>query len=81
MTRGKCKSGPIGQRSELLMIIELNLWTSIGIMVSWSLMIVALDELVMKRWREKMWEKRAARGDPEARELLRVAGSAKVYEE
>jgi len=65
----------------LLMIIELNLWTSIGIMVGWSLMIVALDELVMKRWREKMWEKRAARGDPEARELLRIAGSAKVYEE
>jgi len=42
---------------------------------------VALDEFVMRPRREKKWERRAAKGDPEARELLRIAGSAKVYDE
>ena len=63
------------------MAFELNLWTSAGIMIGFSLLIVVLDEFVARPWREKKWEKRAARGDPEAKELLRIAGSAKVYEE
>ena len=64
-----------------MMGFELNLWTSAGIIVGFSLLIVVLDEFVAKPLREKRWGKRAASGDPEARELLRVAGSAKVYDE
>ena len=63
------------------MTLELNLWTSAGIMIGFSLLIVVLDEFVARPWRDKKWEKRAASGDPEAKELLRIAASAKVYEE
>lgn len=60
---------------------ELNLYTSVAIMLAFSVLVVALDEFVMRPRREKKWERRAAKGDPEARELLRIAGSAKVYDE
>jgi hypothetical protein len=63
------------------MTFELNLWTSAGIMIGFSLLIVVLDEFVARPWRDKKWKKRAASGDPEAQELLRIAASAKVYEE
>lgn len=63
------------------MEFELNLYTSVGIMLVWSFAIILVDELVMRRWRERKWERKAARGDAEARELLRIAGSAKVYDE
>jgi len=63
------------------MHFELNLWTSAGIVLGFSLLIVVVDEFVVKPWREKSWEKKAAAGDPEARELLRLAGSAKVFDE
>ena len=60
---------------------ELNLWTSAGIMLGFSLLIILLDEFLAKPWRERKWERRAASGDAEAKELLRIAGSAKVYDE
>ncbi len=63
------------------MAFELNVWTSAAIMLGFSLLIVVVDEFIMRRWREKRWEKRAASGDPEAKELLRIARSAKVYDE
>jgi len=63
------------------MAFQLNLWNSSVIIVLFSLLIVVLDEFVARRWRERKWERKAANGDPEARELLRIAGSAKVYDE
>ena len=62
-------------------LFELNLWTSAAIMVGFSLLIVVLDEFVARPWRERKWERKAASGDAEAKELLRIAGSAKVYDE
>ena len=61
--------------------MELNIWNSIGIVVGFSILVIALDEWVAKPLRHKRWEQRAKSGDLEAQELLRIARSAKVSEE
>ena len=61
--------------------LGLGLWSSMIIVLGFSFFVVALDEYVMKPWRHHRWERRAASGDKEAAELLRVARSAKVVDE
>jgi hypothetical protein len=61
--------------------MELNMYSSIAIMLGFSLLVVFLDEYVVRRWREKKWEREAASGDKRAQELLKMARSAKVTEE
>jgi len=61
--------------------MELGLYSSIAIVLGFSVLVVALDEYVAKPMRHRRWEARAESGDPEARELLRIARSAKVSEE
>jgi len=61
--------------------MHLGLWNSIAIVLGFSFLVVALDEYVAKPWRKKRWEARAASGDKEAQELLRIARSAKVSDE
>lgn len=61
--------------------MELHMWNSVAIVLGFSFFVVGLDEWVVKPWRHKSWEKKAASGDKEAQELLRVARSAKVTEE
>ena len=61
--------------------MHLTLWNSIAIVLGFSFFVVFLDEYIVKPWREKKWERKAAAGDPEAVELLRMARSAKVSEE
>jgi len=60
---------------------DLGLWSSMIIVLGFSFFVVALDEYVMKPWRHRRWERRAAAGDKEAEELLRIARSAKVVDE
>ena len=62
-------------------MVELGLYSSIAIVVSFSILVVLLDEFVAKPWRTRRWEQRAASGDKEAQDLLRIAKSAKVMEE
>jgi hypothetical protein len=61
--------------------MELGLYSSIAIVLGFSFVVVALDEYIAKPLRHKRWEQRAASGDKEAIELLRVARSAKVVDE
>ncbi len=61
--------------------MELNLYTSAAIVLGFSFLVVGLDEYVAKPWRKKRWEKRAASGDKEAQEMLRIARSAHVVDE
>ncbi len=61
--------------------MELGLWNSIFIVVGFSFLVILLDEYVAKPWRVRRWHARAAAGDKEAAELLRIAKSAKVSEE
>lgn len=61
--------------------MELGLWSSVAIVFGFSILVIALDEYVAKPWRHKKWEQRAQSGDKEAQELLKVARSAKVYNE
>ncbi len=61
--------------------MTLNMWNSIAIVLGFSFVVVFLDEYIVKPWRHKKWEKRAASGDKEAERLLRMARSAKVDEE
>lgn len=61
--------------------MELTFWSSVIIIVVFSVVFVLLDEYVAKPWREKKWERQAASGDKEKAELLRLARSAKVSEE
>ena len=61
--------------------MHLNMYNSIAIVLGFSVLVIALDEYVAKPWRQKLWERRAASGDKEAQELLRVARSAKVIDE
>ena len=60
---------------------ELNMFNSTVIVLVFSFVLIALDEYVVKAWREKHWEKLAASGDEQKIELLRIARSAKVVEE
>lgn len=61
--------------------MELGLYSSIAIVLGFSVLVIALDEYVAKPMRHRHWETRAKSGDKEAIELLRVARSAKVSEE
>lgn len=61
--------------------MELGLYNSIVIVIGFSIFVVLLDEYVAKPWRMRRWEQRAASGDKEAQELLRLAKAAKVTEE
>ena len=61
--------------------MELGLWNSVAIVLGFSFLVVFLDEYVVKPWREKKWERKAASGDKEAERLLKMARSAKVSEE
>ena len=61
--------------------MHLTFWSSVVIIVVFSVIFVLLDEYVAKPWREKRWERQAASGDMEKAELLRLARSAKVSEE
>jgi hypothetical protein len=60
---------------------ELGIWSSTAIVVGFSLLVVALDEWVAKPWRSRRWEQRAASGDKQAAEFLRIAKQAKVTED
>lgn len=61
--------------------MELGMWNSVIIVLGFSVLVIALDEYVAKPWRKRKWERRAASGDKQAEELLRIARSAKVSEE
>jgi hypothetical protein len=61
--------------------MELGLYSSIAIVLGFSVLVIALDEYVAKPMRHRRWEARAESGDKEAVELLRIARSAKVSEE
>jgi len=61
--------------------MELGLWSSVIIVVGFSLLVVFLDEYALKPWRHNKWERAAASGDKESQELLRLARSAKVVDE
>jgi hypothetical protein len=61
--------------------MELGLWSSVVIVLGFSIFVVILDEYIAKPLRRRRWEQRAASGDAEAQELLRMAKSAKVTEE
>ncbi len=60
---------------------HLGLYSSIAIVLGFSFLVVALDEYVAKPWRHRHWEKRAASGDREAQELIKLARTAKVSDE
>ena len=60
---------------------ELGVWSSTIIVVGFSLLVIALDEWVAKPWRQRRWEQRAASGDKEAAEFLKIARQAKVVED
>ncbi len=61
--------------------MTLNMWNSIGIVIGFSFLVIFVDEYIVKPWRHKKWERKAASGDKEAQELLRMARSAKVDDE
>ena len=61
--------------------MHLEMWSSIAIVLGFSFLVVFLDEYIVKPWRHRKWERKAASGDKEAEELLRMARSAKVSEE
>ncbi len=61
--------------------MSLNLWNSVAIVLGFSFFVVFLDEYIVKPWREKKWERKAASGDKRAQELLKMAHSAKVVDE
>jgi hypothetical protein len=63
------------------MDFELNMFNSSVIVIAFSFFVIAMDEFVVKAWREKHWEKLAASGDEQKAELLRIARSAKVVDE
>lgn len=61
--------------------MELNMYNSIAIVLGFSFLVVFLDEYIVKPWRHKKWERKAASGDKEAERLLRMARSATVSDE
>ena len=63
------------------MDFELNMFNSSVIVIGFSFFVIAMDEYVVKAWRDKHWEKLAASGDEQKAELLRIARSAKVVDE
>jgi len=61
--------------------MELHMWNSVAIVLGFSFVVIAVDEWIVKGWRHRKWERKAASGDKDAAELLRVARSAKVIDE
>ena len=61
--------------------MHLNMYNSIAIVLGFSFVVIFLDEYVVKPWRHRKWERKAASGDKEAQRLLEMARSAKVFEE
>jgi hypothetical protein len=61
--------------------MTLGLWNSVAIVLGFSFLVVFLDEYIVKPWRHKKWERKAASGDKEAERLLKMARSAKVSDE
>lgn len=61
--------------------MHLGMWNSIAIVLGFSFFVIFLDEYIVKPWRHKKWERKAASGDKEAERLLNMARSAKVSEE
>jgi hypothetical protein len=61
--------------------MHLGMWNSIAIVLGFSFVVIFLDEYVVKPWRHRKWERKAASGDKEAQRLLDMARSAKVSEE
>ena len=61
--------------------MTLGMWNSIAIVIGFSFLVIFLDEYVVKPWRHKKWERKAASGDKEAQDLLRMARSAHVDDE
>ena len=60
---------------------HLDMVNSAIIVVGFSFIVVAMDEFIIKQWRQKHWEKLAAAGDKEKIELLRMAKAAHVVDE
>jgi hypothetical protein len=60
---------------------NLNMVNSAIIVVGFSFLVIAMDEYVIKEWRQKHWEKLAASGDQEKIDLLRMAKAAHVVDE
>jgi hypothetical protein len=65
----------------IMMVPDLNIWSSTIIVVVFSVVLILADEYVAKPWRQRKWERQAASGDKEKQELLRLARSAHVVEE
>jgi len=63
------------------MDFKLDMLSSTIIIVGFSFIVIAMDEYVIKAWRQKRWEKLAAAGDQEKIELLRMAKAAHVVDE
>ncbi len=61
--------------------MHLGMWNSIAIVLGFSFVVVFLDEYIVKPWRHRKWERKAASGDKEAERLLTMARSAKVSDE
>jgi len=61
--------------------MTLTLWNSVAIVLGFSFFVVFLDEYIVKPWRHRKWERKAASGDKEAAALLKMARSAKVVDE
>ena len=63
------------------MDFHLDMTSSTIIVVGFSFIVIAMDEYVVKAWRQRHWEKLAAAGDKEKIELLRMAKAAHVVDE
>jgi len=63
------------------MDFQLGMWSSVIIVIGFSFIVIAMDEYIIKSWRQRHWEKLAAAGDPEKIELLRMAKAAHVVDE
>ncbi len=61
--------------------MRLGLWSSVAIVLLFSVLLVVFDEYVVRPWRRRRWERRAERGDETARELLEIARRVRVQEE
>ena len=61
--------------------MHLNMYNSIAIVLGFSFVVIFLDEYIVKPWRHRKWERKAASGDKEAERLLNMARSAKVSDE
>jgi len=61
--------------------MHLNMYNSIAIVLGFSFVVVFLDEYIVKPWRHRKWERKAASGDKDAERLLNMARSAKVSDE